>query len=138
MAIRARRRHVRHAQVMNHPAFVPAALVVDDEQAGDIGKNIDERANIVRIGRQTRFRLHHDANGTDRRQTAIRAGRREHRLIVYAGERLGENVRLETICTEQVVLKELARLIGFGKGLSRQRAVRPAGQPPQCSLQLAG
>src|SRR5712672_2001111 len=43
------------AQVVDHPALVPAALIVDDEEAGDVRKDVDERPHIIRIRREPGF-----------------------------------------------------------------------------------
>jgi hypothetical protein len=53
--------------VVDHPPFIPAALVVDDEHWGNIGENIDERARIRGIGRKTGLGLQDDADGAERR-----------------------------------------------------------------------
>jgi hypothetical protein len=51
MAVPARRGGGWDCDVVDHPAFIPAALVVDHEHWGDVGKDIDESARIVGIGR---------------------------------------------------------------------------------------
>ena len=130
-------------QIMDHPTFIPSTLVVDHEQAVDICKDVDKSLDIVWISRQSRLGLEHYAHRADRGQIAIRAGRGEHRLIVYAREQLGEWIRLKIVRIQQVVLKELAglgferRLVGMclGVGLSGQLAVRSARQFNQPVLQ---
>jgi hypothetical protein len=44
----ARRGDVGNSDVVDHPPFVPATLVVDDEQRRDVGEHIVERARVVR------------------------------------------------------------------------------------------
>jgi len=61
------------AQVVDHPSLVPAALVVDDEQAREIGEHVDEGADVVRIGGQVRLGLDDHPHGTDRRQATPHA-----------------------------------------------------------------
>jgi hypothetical protein len=77
----------RDDEVVDHPALVPAGLVVDDEKAGDIREDVDERSGIAGIGRQSGLRLERDAHRADRRQTAVRAiGGGRRRAIVDAGD----------------------------------------------------
>ena len=59
------RRNIRHVKVVNHPAFVPATLIIDYEQSGNIGEDIDKRPRVVGIGRKTGLGLQHDTNGAD-------------------------------------------------------------------------
>ena len=35
--VRTRRGDLRDSNIVDHPAFVPPALVIDDEQTGDVG-----------------------------------------------------------------------------------------------------
>src|SRR5436309_9729220 len=112
------------AQVVDHPALVPAALIVDDEKQGDVRKDIDEGANVIRVRRKAGFGLQNLADGTDGRQTAVGPGRGQHRGVIDAGKKLGEGVRLEAVRIEQVILKKLARLIGLRIRLSWQLTMR--------------
>ena len=41
MAVGARRCDLGNGDVVDHPPFIPAALVVDDQQWRDVGENID-------------------------------------------------------------------------------------------------
>jgi hypothetical protein len=112
---------------VNHPAFVPAGLVVDDEQTRQVGPDIDESFHVVRVGRQAGLGLQRHAHGTDRRQLVIGGiGRRGDCVIVDAREDGREDVRLESRGIEQVVLEQLARLVSFGEcALWLIRSVRP-------------
>src|SRR5215813_14640483 len=58
----ARWRDPRHFQVVNHPAFVPARLVVDNEQSRDVRKQVNGSAHIVGISWQARLWLKCDSN----------------------------------------------------------------------------
>src|SRR5262249_26206343 len=136
----------RYSQVVNHPTFVPAALVIDHEQTRDVGKDIDERANVVRVGRQAGLGLEHDPYRSDRRETAVWSGCREHSLVVHARDQAGERVRLKSQGVQQVILEKLARLglargcirVSFGIGLRRQLAVRSTRLPNQPVLEWSG
>ena len=44
-------------QIMNHPPFIPPALIVDYEEAGDVCEYIDESSHVIGIGGQARLRL---------------------------------------------------------------------------------
>ena len=66
VAVRARSGDGWHRDVMDHPALIPAALVVDDEQGGNVGEDIVEGARIVGIGRKPGFGLERNAHGADR------------------------------------------------------------------------
>ncbi len=56
----------RDSQIVNHPSFVPTALVIDHEEPRDIGENIDECPYIIGISRQTRLGLQNDTHCADR------------------------------------------------------------------------
>src|SRR5437867_9444476 len=114
-------------QVMDHPPFVPATLVVDDEQAGDVGEYVDERPNVVRIGWQAGLGFKNYPHRAHGRQAAVRASRGEHCRVVHTGYQARKGIRLKAGCIQQVILKELAgfggerepRLMSFGVSLSR-------------------
>src|SRR5215831_14525468 len=38
------------SQIMNHPSLIPARFIIDDEQAGDIRKDVNESPDIIRVG----------------------------------------------------------------------------------------
>src|SRR5215510_15477561 len=65
MAIVAWGRDIDYIKVMDHPAFVPAALIVDDEQSRNIGEDIDKCSRIVGICGKTGLGLQHDTNCAD-------------------------------------------------------------------------
>jgi len=52
--------------VMDHPPFIPAALIVDDEQRGNVSEDIVKGTRICWIGRKPRLGFQHDADGADR------------------------------------------------------------------------
>ncbi|HEY6356406.1 MAG TPA: hypothetical protein VIY30_18130 [Burkholderiaceae bacterium] len=60
------------------------------------------------------------------------------RLVIDALEQLGERIRFEAFAVQQIVLKELAWVVGLGVGLSRQRRVRALSQPFQPFAQRVG
>ena len=82
--------------------LVPAALVVDHEQRRDVGEHIVERTGVVRVGRQPRLGLQHDAHRADRRQAAIADGYRQLDVIIHPGDYPSKNVRFEAGCVEQI------------------------------------
>jgi len=61
-SIPSRRSNVRHCDVMDHPAFIPAAFVINNKQTRDVGEHVDERLWIIRISWQSRLWFEHDAN----------------------------------------------------------------------------
>src|SRR5262245_54633184 len=77
-ATRERRSHRCNAQVMDHPAFVPTALVVDYKKATDIGEDIDEGAYVIWVRRKPRLGFQHHPYGTDCGQAAVSTGRGQH------------------------------------------------------------
>src|SRR5256885_159003 len=52
----------RDGQVVDHPALVPPALVVDHEQIRDVSEHVDERTRIVGIGGQAWLWFQYYAN----------------------------------------------------------------------------
>src|SRR5689334_10902572 len=106
----------RHPQVVNHPAFVPARLVVNHEQSRDVRKQIYSRTHIVGISRKTRLWLKCDSNRTDGPQLAVGPGSGWFGTVVYAGHYCGKDVWFEASCIEQIVLEKLTRLFRFTKG----------------------
>ena len=133
-------------QIVDHPPLVPAALVVDHEQPGDIGEDVDERPHVVGIGRQVRLRLQDHAHRAEGGETAVGPGGGEHRGVVDSGYRAGERVRLEARRIQQVVLEELARLglegrlveMSLGVRLGRELAVRSPRQLNEPIAERAG
>ena len=95
MPIGARRGDVRDGDIVDHPAFVPAALVVDHEQRRDVGKHIHKCVRVLRIGRQPGLGFEDDADGADGRQTAVSAGHGELHVVVDPGHDRGEHVWLK-------------------------------------------
>ena len=85
---------------MDHPPFIPATLVINHEQAGEIGKDVNEGPNVVGIRRQPRLGFHDKTDRADGRQSAIRAGCGQHGAVVGAHNLAGKDVRLETARTE--------------------------------------
>jgi hypothetical protein len=85
----------RNRQVMDHPAFVPPAFVVDDEQAGNIGEDVDEGIRIVRIRWQPRLGLQHEAHGSHCRQSTVAAGYAQLSMVVDPRENLREYIGLK-------------------------------------------
>ena len=102
---------------MDHPAFVPAALIVDNEQSGNVGEDIDERSWIVGVGGKAGLRLEHDTNCADCGQAAIGAGDRQLCGVIDTGDKCRENIRFKPRCVEQIILEQLARAIGFSVNL---------------------
>ena len=70
---------------MDHPSFVPPALIVNNEESGDIGENINESFDVVRIGRQTGLGLQNYAHRANGWQAAIGPSGGEHGGIIHTG-----------------------------------------------------
>ena len=123
---------------MDQPALVPSGLVVDDEQARDVGEHVDERAGVVRVGGQPRLGLDHHADGAERRQVVIRAGGGGRDPVVDSLDGRGEDVRLEVFGVEQVVLEQIARLGRLGERGHRTEGAWPVVQEDEPVLQRRG
>ena len=52
--------------VVDHLPFIPAALIVDDEQRGNVSEDIVKGTRIRWIGRKPGLGFQHDADGADR------------------------------------------------------------------------
>ena len=102
----------RDCQVMNHPSFIPAALIVNDEQARDVGEYVDERPDVVGIRWQAWLRFKDYTDRANRGQAAIGARGGKHGSVVDARDDARKGVRLKSSRIQQVVLEELAR---FGR-----------------------
>src|SRR5262245_57375914 len=117
---------------MNHPAFIPAALIVDHEEVGDICKYINESPRIVWICWQTRLWFHNQTYGTKSLQAAICFIRCCWSYAIIDPWKDGrKDIRLKPVCVEQVILKQHAGFVGFRKSLYRQRRMRPLRQSYQ-------
>src|SRR6266851_17351 len=139
VAVLARSRvHAWHSEVVNHPTFVPTTLVVDDEHSRDVGKDVDEGAWIVWINWEPRFRFQHNPNCADGRKAAIAAGDGQLNVVIYPRKYCREDVWFKTGSIEEIVLKELARRIGFCKHLQWHDAVWPIRQLSEPILQRHG
>jgi hypothetical protein len=55
VTVLSRSRYVGNRDVVDHPPFIPAALVVDNKQRRDVRKDVVEGARIVRVSRQPGF-----------------------------------------------------------------------------------
>src|SRR5207245_10149381 len=100
-------RHRRYHQIVDHPSFVPAALVVDDEESRDVGENVDEGSDVIGIGRQAGLGLEDDSDSADGGEITVGTSNGQHRLVVHARYSRGEDVPLEALCIKDVVLEEL-------------------------------
>ena len=89
-------------QVVNHPALVPAALVVNHKQIRDVGEHVDERARIAGICGQAWLWFQYYANGADVRQFAICTRDRQHGCFIEAGNSGSEDIGLKTLGVEHV------------------------------------
>jgi hypothetical protein len=78
--------HGWYSEVVDHPTLVPATFVVDYKHWVDVGKDVDEGAGVVRISRKPGFGFQHNANGADRRHTAIRTGDGQLHVVVNTGK----------------------------------------------------
>src|SRR5262245_50911161 len=67
MTIWARGGDLRYVQIVDHPAVVLAGPVVDNEQSGNIGEDVDKRSRVSGIGRKAGLGLQHDTNGAEGR-----------------------------------------------------------------------
>ena len=74
VAVPARRGDIGDGDVMDHPPFIPATLVVNDEQWRDVGEDIVEGAGVVWIGGKSGLGLQHHTHGAERGQSAISPG----------------------------------------------------------------
>ena len=99
------------------------------------GNGRREGARVGGVGRKSGLRLEHQADCPDRRQATVGAGGGELRVIVHAGNDLGEDVGLEAGAVEEVVLEELAGRVRLGVDLQGQDAVWTIGQPHQHVLE---
>src|SRR5215470_6975549 len=115
------------SQIMDHPALIPATLVVNYEKAGDVGKHIDKGTDVIGVCRQVRLRFKDDTNRANRGQATSGSCSSEHCGVVDALEYCGERIRLKACRIQQVVLKKLTRfrlkrrsiLMSFGIRLRR-------------------
>ncbi|ABF88336.1 putative lipoprotein [Myxococcus xanthus DK 1622] len=135
-AVLARLVDFRHAQVVNHPPLVPAALVVDDEKTRDVRDDVDERSRVIRVDREPLLGLQDEAHRSNRRKIAVGARGGEHRRVVDARDERGEDVGLEVVGVEEVVLEQLTRAIGLGVELDGKRTVGSTRKPRELVLQL--
>src|SRR5215813_10069854 len=125
--------------VVDHPPFIPTALVVDDEHWGNVGENIDERARIRRIGRKTGLGLQDDADGAERWQPAVSPGDGQlYVSVIHPRDYGSKHVGFETGGVQQVILKQLTGPVGLGERLHRQVGMRSVGQLSQPVLQRIG
>ncbi len=115
----------RHFYIADHPAFVPAGLIVDNEQTRDIGPPIDECTHVVRVGGQTGFGFEAQTDSTQAGHLGVGGiGAGGNRAVIDARDQRGKHVGLEIVGVQQVILKELSRVIGLGERRHRQKAMR--------------
>ena len=119
----ARRGDVGNSDVVDHPPFVPATLVVMTNN-GEMSVNTSLNA-------RGSFGLQHDAHGTHRRQSAICAGDTQLHVVVHSRKNGRKHVRFETGCVQQVVLEQLAGVVRFVEHLQWQIRMRSVGQLSQ-------
>ena len=136
ISVLARGGDFRDRDVVDHPTFIPTALVVNDKQWRNVSEDIVEGSWILGIGRKPRLGLQHDPHGADRRQSAISSGDGQLHVVIHPGKYSGKDVRFETSRVQQVILEQLTGRIGFGEHLHRRIGVRPVGQLNQPSLQI--
>src|SRR5260221_273961 len=74
--------HTRNGEVVDHPAFVPAAFIVDYKHRIDVGEDVDEGTRVVRIGREPGLRFQDYTHGADRGHPAVRAGDRQLHVVI--------------------------------------------------------
>ena len=115
----ARRGDQWDGDVVDHPPFIPATLVVDDEQRGDVGEHVVEGTWIIGIGRKPGLGLQDHTHGANRREPAVPSGDRQLNMIVHAGDDGREDIGFEAGRVQQVILEQLARPVRFGKRLDR-------------------
>src|SRR5262249_35553462 len=118
----------RHPQIVNHPALVPAGLVVDYEKARDIREKINGGSNIVGTRGQACLWLQDDAHRADSWQLAVRPSRSRFGSIVNAWDYRSEHVWFETGSIEQIVLEKLTWFCRFAESRDWRKCVRPPGE----------
>ena len=100
----ARSGDIEDGDVMEHPPFIPATLVVNDEQWRDVGEDIVEGAGVVWIGGKSGLGLQHHTHGAERGQSAISPGGGQlHVAVIHPGDYGGKDVALETARLQQVI-----------------------------------
>src|SRR5215472_2669907 len=96
--VRTRRASIRDGKIVDHPALVPAAFVVDDEQSGDIGKDINGSPRVVSVPRgAVVVGLHYQPHRSHRGQATVGGiGRRSgDGGVVDTRNNAGENIQLK-------------------------------------------
>ena len=103
--------------------------------SGEISVNtsINALGFLGSVGRPG-LRLENQAHAAKGWQPAIATGRGQLDGIVDARKYFREYIGLKAAAVEQIVLEELAGLVGFGKGLKRQIGVWPIRQLHQPCL----
>src|SRR6202030_1991348 len=115
VAVLAWRCRIGHDKIVNHPTFVPPALVVDYKQRRDVREDVQKCFRIIRVGGQPWFELEYHADGSECWQAAVASGGGELCGVVDAGKDLRKDVGFKAFRVEQIILNKLARLVRFGK-----------------------
>ena len=119
---------------MDHPPFVPAGLIINDEEPGDISEHVNERTGVVGISRQTGLGFQYHPNSADGGQVAVGSSRGRCDAVIEAWYGGGKDVGLKAGGIQQVVLEKLARAVGLRKDGQRQVGMRPPREfdEPRC------
>src|SRR5437764_1397398 len=125
----------RNLQIVNHPAFIPTAFIVDYKHIRDIGEYVDKRFGIIWVGGEAGLGFQDQAHGSYSGKTTIATSNCELHVVVDAGETGGEHIGLETRSVEKIVLKQLTLLVRFGVRLGRQLAMRTVSKPDKTVFQ---
>jgi hypothetical protein len=115
VAVLARSRNIGDRDVVDHPPFIPAALVVDDEQRRNVSEDTLKARGLFGSVGSPGFGLQDNTHGANSLQSAIRAGDGQLHVVIHAGEYGGKDVGLETGRVQQVILEQLTGPVGFGE-----------------------
>src|ERR1700675_2843653 len=138
MPVRPWRCGIRYHEIVNHPTFIPSALVVDDKQRRDVREDVQKCFRVTRVGGQPWLELENHADGSECWQAAVASRDGELCGIVDAGKDLRKDVGFEALRVEQIILNQLPRLVRFGKYLHRQKGVRTVRQLREPVLERVG
>src|SRR5258708_17378745 len=104
VAVLAWRCGIGHDKIVNHPTFVPTALVCDYEQRRDVREDVQKCFRIIWVGGQPWFELEYHADGSECRQAAVAPRGAELHGVVDPGKNLSKHVRFKAARIQQIIL----------------------------------